>query len=374
MGPAFFDGMRLRTTLLHVAVLLTAGCGGSTANGGGGGDAGTSDGKGGTDAVAKDGPSSDAGEAGEPAEAACGGCNCGQPQNPSGNASPQQACELAASFQGSASGSDTACNTYCESINADAGAGGYFCTLPTAYINAYDTAAGDSGASGGADSGADGGLQCPAWTGTVLVECGYECLGRRTAGIAEPARSDGAALGEVFAGRAYLEEVSVHAFARLERELAAHGAPAALLRDARRARRDEVRHTAMMARLARRFGAAPRSPGAPGASPVRSLLEIAVENAVEGCVRETYGAVIGLVEARRSSDAHVRRAMTSIGADECRHAELAWAVARWVMPRLDAAQRAQVQQAAREAVAALAREGDARVVAMLDEQVWDRAA
>ena len=66
--------------------------------------------------------------------------------------------------------------------------------------------------------------------------------------------------------------------------------------------------------------------------------------------------------------------MSSIGADECRHAELAWAVARWVMPRLDAGERARVRHAARAAVAALASEGDARVVAMLRDRVWERAA
>ncbi|MGH7297351.1 MAG: hypothetical protein ACRELB_20605 [Polyangiaceae bacterium] len=261
--PASVGRMRLRTTLLHVAVLLSAGCGGSTANGGASHDAGT-DGKGGTDAgtdAVADG-SAEGGDA-EPAEAACGGCNCGQPQNPTGNATPEQACALAASFQGVASGSGTVCDAFCEGLNADAGSTIYFCTLPTAYINAYDTAAGDSGAGGGADSGADAGLQCPAWSGSVVVECGYQCLGRRTDGIEDLAPCDESRLGDVFAGRAYLEEVSVHAFARLERELAAHGAPPSLRRQARRARRDEVRHTAMMARLARRFGGSPRSPRAP---------------------------------------------------------------------------------------------------------------
>jgi hypothetical protein len=231
---------------------------------------------------------------------------------------------------------------------------------------AYDTA--------GADAGADAAVQCPSWSGSVIVQCGYQCLGRRTDGIEDPARCDESRLGEVFAGRAYLEEVSVHAFKRLERELAAHGAPAGLLREARRAKRDEIRHAAMMARLARRFGGTPRSPDALGAKPVRSLFAIAVENAVEGCVRETYGAVVGLVEARASSDASVRRAMESIGADECRHAELSWAVARWVMPRLTAAERAEVEHAASRAIDELARKGNARVVAMLDELVWGRAA
>jgi hypothetical protein len=369
--------MRLQTTLLHIAVLLAAGCGGSTTNGNGAPDASGTDGSGGKDAQgtdsAKDGPSGEAGEGGVPAEAACGGCNCGEPNTPQGDATSEAACALAASFQGVASGNSPACQTFCAGLN-DGGGGGYYCQLPTDYVTAYDTAVGDAGQSGGADAGADAGLQCPAWTGGVVVQCSIICLGRRTDGVADPSRCDESRLGDVFAARAYLEEVSVHAFARLERELAAHGAPARLQRDARRARRDEVRHAAMTARLARRFGGTPRSPEPPAATPVRSLLAIAIENAVEGCVRETYGAVVGLVEAKQSRDAGVRRAMESIAADECRHAELAWAIAAWAMPRLTPEERAEVERAKRDAVEKLAHEGDARTVALLDREVWTRAA
>ncbi|MGH7297352.1 MAG: hypothetical protein ACRELB_20610 [Polyangiaceae bacterium] len=95
---------------------------------------------------------------------------------------------------------------------------------------------------------------------------------------------------------------------------------------------------------------------------------------MEGCIRETYGAVIGLVEARLSSDAAVRRAMESVGADECRHAELAWAVGEWLTPRLTAAEKAEVESAMRAAVAELARAGNPRVVAMLRDRVWGLAA
>ena len=153
---------------------------------------------------------------------------------------------------------------------------------------------------------------------------------------------------------AYLEAVSVHAFERLERELELHGAPPSLLRDARRARRDEVRHTAMTTRLARRHGASPRLPDAPAPARARTLFEVALENAVEGCIRETYGAVQGLVEAQTSRDATMRRAMQSIATDECRHAELAWAVHAWAMPRLTGDERRAVERAMKDAVAEIA--------------------
>jgi len=57
-----------------------------------------------------------------------------------------------------------------------------------------------------------------------------------------------------------------------------------------------------------------------------------------------------------------------------RHAELAWAVARWILPRLEETDRQAVQEATRAAVDALAAEGDPRVVSMLTGHVWERAA
>jgi hypothetical protein len=341
--------MRLRTTLLHVAVLLTAGCGGTVQG-----------------ASAKDGGGIDATKDGSPLEpeAACGGCNCPEPT--SGNITSDQACALAPTLT---TPFGSACDTLCGALN-DGSSYAYFCALPADYMSAYQASV-DAG-SGSGDAGRDAGASCPAWTGTVTLQCSIECMGRRTCGIADPPRGADASLGDVLAGRAYLEEVSVHAFARLERELAAHGAPPSLLRDARRARRDEVRHTAMMSRLARRFGGRPRSPQPLAPVEVRSLRDIALENAVEGCVRETYGAVVGLVEARRSSDRDVRGAMEQIGADECRHAELAWEVARWILPRLTAAEREEIRRSMRSAIDALSADGDAAVVSALERAVWRR--
>jgi hypothetical protein len=193
------------------------------------------------------------------------------------------------------------------------------------------------------------------------------CTGRLTAGYSAPEVRGRRDDGERLAAMAYLEAVSVHAFERLERELHAHGAPPSLLRDARRARRDEVRHTAMTARLARSRGASPRLPEAPvrsAAGAARPLFDIALENAVEGCVRETYGAVAGLVEAETSRDASLQRAMKQIAADECRHAELAWEVHAWVMPRLTTDERRRVESAMRAAVAEIARR-DPRAMSLL---------
>jgi hypothetical protein len=83
------------------------------------------------------------------------------------------------------------------------------------------------------------------------------------------------------------------------------------------------------------------------------LEAFAIENAVEGCVRECYGALIATHQAARARDVEVARASARIARDETRHAALAWRIARWVAPQLDRAARARVARAARGAVAAL---------------------
>lgn len=335
--------MKLRSTLVRVAVLAS-----------------------GAAAAVAAGACSSSSEGTTPSVTAvpsCGGCNCGQPPVTQGNATPEKACAIASDRP-----VGTGCNTFCKALNGGAGTN-YFCMLPSQYTTAFANAQ-DGGADAGDAGDAGAGGTCPDWTESVVVQCGYLCLGRRTAGIADPIPAPVAALGPIFAERAYLEAVSVHAFARLERELAFHGAPPALRQKARRARRDEIRHTAMTTRLARRFGTTASLPQAPCEVPVRDVFAIARENAVEGCVRETYGAVIGLLEAATSSDADVRRSARLIAEDECRHAELAMEVARWIAPKLSASERAAVDAAVAEAIAELGARGDRHVVALLDAHVW----
>jgi hypothetical protein len=349
--------MRLRSTLLQIAAVLSAATACSSGSSGTSNDQPRSDGGAGPDASG-----ADAGDSGP--QVGCGGCNCGAPDVTEGRATPDQACAILAAPGGS---TGAACSTFCRGLNPGSNATSFYCGIPADYRTAYQNAQTET-------STVDAGNTCPAWQDDVVVQCGYPCLGRRTAGIDDPAPCDLSALGAVFANRAYFEAVSVHAFARLERELAFHRAPAALLRSARRARRDEIRHTAMTARLARRFGASTTLPEAPGGAAARSLFEVARENAVEGCVRETYGAVMGLVEASTSSDGDVRRASRSIAADECRHAELALAVARWIDPLLTAAERTAVRRAVTEAIDDLRGRGDERVVELLASRVWDPLA
>lgn len=168
------------------------------------------------------------------------------------------------------------------------------------------------------------------------------------------------ALGQYLAVMAELEEASVTAFEVLARELAAHGAPDDLIADAIAAQKLEVRHAAMMGALARARGGVPRA-RARAQHPVRSLEDVAQDNAVEGCVRETYAALIGLHQAAFAADEALRCAMVRIAAEEARHAALAHRIHAWIMPLLDEAMRARVHAAQRAAIASLD-PGNAHVV------------
>jgi hypothetical protein len=151
---------------------------------------------------------------------------------------------------------------------------------------------------------------------------------------------------------AHLEAASVPAFRVLAAELEAHGAPRALIAAARRAVRDERRHARATAALARRHGATPPALVVDEV-PLRDLEAIALENATEGCVFEAWGALMAAWQARTAGDHALRRLMTGIAPDEARHAELAWAVARFAEPRLSEAARRRVHDARRGALAAI---------------------
>ena len=238
-------------------------------------------------------------------------------------------------------------------------AGGGVCSLPDDFIAAFRSVQpGDAGGitilEAGLYAGPGPDAACPYVTGNVKVTCSSFCSGgRRTAGIDGEPVGRRMSAGDYFAACCYLEAVSVHAFARLEAELASHGAPRELLRGARRARGDEVRHVRLTRDLARRFDAQPRTPPRPRRS-ARTLFAMARENAVEGCVRETYGAALALIGAARAKDPEVRKALRTIARDECRHAELSWQVAEWATALLGARQRDTIRRAIRRAVAELA--------------------
>jgi hypothetical protein len=187
------------------------------------------------------------------------------------------------------------------------------------------------------------------WTGAYheIVNNGI-IEGRRPPGLMS-CGPRGGGLGAHFARSARNEAASVHAFTILAAELRSHRAPAELARRCEAAADDEVRHAEQTSRLARRFGHEPLCVSLTSV-PLRCLSELAFDNAVEGCVHETYAALIAVYQARCAEDPAVAAELSTIAKDETLHATLSWDIDVWLRSRLTSALQAAVARAQREAV------------------------
>ena len=198
----------------------------------------------------------------------------------------------------------------------------------------------------------DGGLATDPDGGANTLTCVWNigCTGRRPEGFEAPAATG--ELGEYLARAASLEAASVPAFRRLARELESLGAPGSLVERARLAARDEIRHARVMRELARAEGASPIRPELAPAR-ARTRVEIAIENSVEGCVNETFGAALAVWQSEHAPDPAIREAMRAIADDELSHAELAWDVAAWLDSVSTTEERQAVEREMDAAIASL---------------------
>lgn len=208
---------------------------------------------------------------------------------------------------------------------------------------------------------------CPQHAGTVKVRCsvaedrevatlgGCVVSGRRPPGLLDAEIEECDALGAYFARAAHLEAAAVVAFEELAQDLWLLGAPRELVARSHRAAREEVVHAGLTGALARRFGApVPEVQRRETAGPeARDRMALALENVVEGAVRETYAAAVELHRARVVRDPEVAAALAVVARDEASHAQLSWDIALWLDEALDADQRAVVAAAAARAVDAL---------------------
>jgi hypothetical protein len=147
---------------------------------------------------------------------------------------------------------------------------------------------------------------------------------------------------------ARLEGASAVAFERLAAELARHGAPPSLVVRAQRAIEEERRHEELVLALAREHGErGVRYAQAPGR--LRSLLAMAIENAREGVVSESFGALLNVVQARDAPHARMRALFESLAEDEVEHAALSLEIHAWACAKLDARSRGRVKAEVRSA-------------------------
>lgn len=183
--------------------------------------------------------------------------------------------------------------------------------------------------------------------------CGTSILGRTPSGLISQRSLASSPLARWLAEGAHLEAASVPAFEDLAAELASFGAPTQLARAARRSADDERRHARQLGRFAHRLGARVdqvrrRETG------LRGPEEVAMDNAIEGCGREAYGAIGAAYQAQHAASREVRRVYARIAADEARHALLSFAANDWLRSQLSVPACRRVDEARHESLASLA--------------------
>lgn len=181
----------------------------------------------------------------------------------------------------------------------------------------------------------------------IIITCGAGCVGRLHESARDCCEHVIGSIGDFLARAAALEAASIDSFHIVAADLARFGAPASLRRDAMSAARDEERHARIVGALATELGAQLVTPPPP-CERAHDMLGFAIENAIEGCVRETYGAAVAMWQTTNAKDARVRDAMREIAADEARHADLGWRIDAWLASSQHASAR-KATLAAREA-------------------------
>jgi hypothetical protein len=150
-----------------------------------------------------------------------------------------------------------------------------------------------------------------------------------------------------FVRAALLEAEAVQAFHEMAGHLLGFGAPEALVKRCRRAAQEELGHALSVGKIARKLGGDPtllpnlrsgaqiwRDARMGVAVHAPTLFDFAEHNAVEGCVRESLGAVVALWQSLHSSDPELRRTLAFIAEEEVAHAELSWDIDRWCRSQL----------------------------------------
>ena len=176
------------------------------------------------------------------------------------------------------------------------------------------------------------------------------CLGRRPIGYIEP-NGNGSDLGTHFAQVAQLEAASVLAFVELAKQLKGFKAPNHLVRRCLMAADDEVRHARAFMNLAKGFGSTIQPINCEAVP--SDMLSVALHNAVEGCVFETWAALTAHHQAARCEIPALKKLYAMVAADETRHGQLSWDMHAWFMTQLSASEQAQVRAAQRDAFSRL---------------------
>ena len=213
-----------------------------------------------------------------------------------------------------------------------------------AELNSDLQATSDTGNTGNTEDTANpkvyGNVDC---TGTARPMC----MGRRPMGHIEH-QSSNQDLGNHFANCAYLEAASVDAFIELAEQLRSWGASEALIQRCMVAAEEERAHTMLMDILAKKYDGHRPEPSAEPQSNT-TLFEVALHNAVEGCINEAWAACVAMYQSLHADDA-LKPIFAQIAKDEIEHAQLSWDLHSWFCAQLSAEERREVHVAQLDAI------------------------
>ena len=148
---------------------------------------------------------------------------------------------------------------------------------------------------------------------------------------------------------AHLEASSVVAFQQLIVQFKKFRAPEEFVFRAKKAINDEKRHAAQIAMLARRYNQEV-SNNIEVQEYSEDLFEIALHNALEGCIFETWAAVEAQIISQTAQTEEIRAIYAGIAKDETEHAQLSWDVHLWLMDKLSTEEKGKIRQAQKEAL------------------------
>lgn len=176
---------------------------------------------------------------------------------------------------------------------------------------------------------------CGTTAGRPLYVDGHQAL-PVVVRTGRPAMSPEACAAEHWLRCAQLEAASVPAFRRLRAELDQLGAPTSLLEAADRAAQEEIRHTHLCLAQANGLSEAERFSLRPmeavAARTDVTLEQLAVEALLEGCIAEGSAAAWAAIASERA-EAAPASVLSTIAADELRHATLSWRLIGWALRR-----------------------------------------
>lgn len=176
--------------------------------------------------------------------------------------------------------------------------------------------------------------------------------------------------GGYFVRLAQEEATAVFAFTELLEHLQRWKAPAPLQDWCSRIIGEEERHTLMMSGLAFRNGQQSAGIQFPSLNRV-SVKDMAIHNALTGCIGETWSAVLLRYQSEHAPKYH--GVFRRIAKDETSHAEFSWALHNWLMSQLTEDEQTEVVEAMREMLSKLPEYGCAEEAGEMSVEIFGRA-